>query len=381
MAYPVLTINQGRERALNNRHPWVFSGAVASIDACQSGDVVEVKSAEGKRFGYGFYHAESPLRCRMAAWSELPLVLDDAFWARKLQQAIHLRENALDRTQTTGYRLINAEGDGWPGLVVDVYGTLAVLQARTPGTLRQVEMVTELLKKEGFTQVMAHGPEGLINGADAPEQVPFLEHGLTFHADPLHGQKTGYFLDQRANRRAVAFWARGKSVLDVFAYAGGFSVHALAAGAKQAIAVDGSAKALELAHQNAAANGLADRFTAEKADAFTYLRELPAGRNELIVLDPPAFTKHIKTVNKAARGYKDINLLALQKLPPGGILATFSCSQPVNADLFRKIVFGAAADAGRPVRILQQLHHAPDHPVDIYHPEGDYLKGLILQVE
>jgi 23S rRNA (cytosine1962-C5)-methyltransferase len=292
---------------------------------------------------------------------------------------------------------VNAEGDGLPGVVIDAYGNTAVMQLRTPGTRALAHALADRLTQQlGFHHVFdktvpnsedeeAEGsnPNGTNGWLTKPAgEIQFLENGLKFYSAPDQGQKTGYYLDQRENRLKLKQLAKEREVLDAFTYAGGFGIYALAGGAKRVVSVDASENAVALCRRNVEANFPADaRHQAALADCFDYLRQMPEGEFDCIVLDPPAFTKHISTVKKAARGYKDINLHALRKVRSGGLVFTFSCSQHISKDLFRKIVFGAAADARRSVRILDQLGQPLDHPVSIFHPEGEYLKGLILHVE
>lgn len=384
MSYPALVLKAGKERAVRNRHPWVFSGAVATEAQAEAGAVVQVVSAGGEVLAYGHYAPESPIRVRLFAFAGGPEpVFDEGFWRARWAAALALRARHLDLTRTDGYRLLSAEGDGCPGLVVDRYADLAVAQLRGPGALALATWLVAWLAEQGVRHVLAKAEteaetRWLLGGVD---RVVFRENDLRFEVNPVQGQKTGFFLDQRDARSLVGRLARGAEVHNVFAYSGGFGVYALAGGAERVVSVDSSAEACRLADTNAALNGFGpEQHTSLAADAFEYLRTLPAQGTDLIVLDPPAFTKHVGTVERASRGYKDLNLKAFAALKPGGILATFSCSQPISRDLLRKIVFGAAADARRPVRLLYQTGHPPDHPIDLYHPEGEYLKGLVLQV-
>ncbi len=390
--YPTLRLKPGRERSLHNRHPWLFSGALEGAVAAQTGDIVEVVGADGRRLGYGHYLRESQIVCRLFSFSTDAQTFDHEYWYSKLQHALAWRRQYLNLEHTTGYRLVNAEGDLLPGLIVDVYGETAVLQLRTPGIARILPVVLEFLQQEvGIRHVLEKGvkeeaedeAEGSGNRwllGNKPE-VMFTENGLRFKAQVEAGQKTGFFLDQRDSRALVEKLCAGRMVLNAFGYSGAFAAYALRGGAAQVTSVDISASATALAEETMTLNGLADRHMAVTGDCFDYLRALPPNSFDAIILDPPAFTKHISTVDKASRGYKDINLKAMSKLKPGGLLFTFSCSQHISRDLFRKIVFGAAADARRAARILYQTGHAVDHPIDIYHPEGEYLKGLVLQID
>ncbi|MCB9236168.1 MAG: class I SAM-dependent rRNA methyltransferase [Bacteroidia bacterium] len=386
-SFPQLILKSGRQRSVINQHPWVFSGAVKDRPKAGPGSVVEVRDNAGELLGYGHYAPESQIICRMFAFGNQVRAIDEAFWLERLRHALVYRRATLDFAQISGYRLINAEGDNLPGIIIDVFGKVASIQVRTMGAAPLMPVLKSFLQKEagithlyfsyGKGQEQAEGWDG-----EAPKACFFEEYGLKFNADIAGGQKTGFFLDQRENRHLVREYAPGKSVLDMFCYSGGFSVNSLAGKAARVVSVDVSAGALDLVRQNAALNGFADSgHEGVKADAFNYLKEMPEGEFDLIILDPPAFTKSIKTVPQAARGYKEINLKAFQKIRPGGLLFTFSCSQHMTTDLFRKVVFGAAADSGRSVRIITQLTQAPDHPINIYHPEGEYLKGLLLFVE
>lgn len=379
-----LYLKSGRDRSVLRGHPWVYSGAVQRCEATEAGTIVAVCDPQDEVLGYGWYAPGRNLACRIFHLGEVDYPFDAQYWTDRFDNAWQLRQALLPlHTPTTAYRLLHGEGDGLPGLIVDVYAEGAAIQARVPGADALVPLLTEFLQSKGLQHLAVQTdeeqpPHWALGGTD---DLWFEENGLRFRADLMSGQKTGYFIDQRENRALVRRYARGRRVLDVFSYAGGFGLHTLAGGAERAVSIDAMEKAVALCRSNAENNGLADRYEAVKTDAFQYLRRLEHGTFDLIVLDPPAFTKSPKTVDQAARGYKDINLNALRALPSGGLLFTFSCSQHIDADLFRKIVFGAAVDAGRAVRILHQLHQPPDHPVSLYHPEGEYLKGLALWVE
>lgn len=389
MNYPQLVLKSGRDRAVRNRHPWIFSGAIKhKPKKANEGDIVEVTDNDGELLGLGHYAPNAALACRLFHFGSVRQEVDASFWHAKLADAATYRGQVLDLHGTTGYRLVHAEGDGLPGIIIDLYGDAASLQLRTSGTARLAPVIQDYL-------VQHHGVKHLFMRTEAKEdsegqwvigqqtQRIFEENGLKFWVDIETGQKTGFFLDQRDNRQLLRTdFAKGRRVLNTFSYSGAFSVFAIAGEAVHVDSVDISASAAELATQNVELNfpGFSNH-NAIKADAFQFLKEMEQDVYDLIILDPPAFTKHISTVQKAARGYKEINLKALQKIAKGGLLFTFSCSQHISTDLFRKIVFGAAADAGRNVRIVRQLSQAADHPVSIYHPEGEYLKGLVLHVE
>jgi 23S rRNA (cytosine1962-C5)-methyltransferase len=392
-SFPALVLKPGRERSLINRHPWVFSGAVGQEPKAEDGAIVQVTGADGSLLGYGHYSPLSQIRCRMFQFSQEALTFDDAYWQGRFDAALDLRESMLDLEETDGYRLIFAEGDGLPGVICDRYADSAVLQLRTAGARTLEALLVEWLKGLGIEHIYLKGekveskknPTGegdsrwLLGGV---ETMPFVENGLQFQALPVDGQKTGFFLDQRGSRELVMQRAEGRTVLECFSYTGGFGIYALAGGAASVTALDASAAALNQASEHAIANfGEEVPHSIVQADCFDYLKELEPEQFDLIILDPPAFSKRVGTVDKAARGYKDLNLKAIKKLPPGGLLFTFSCSQHVDRDLFRKIVYGAAADAKRTVRILGQMTQGADHPIDIYHPEGEYLKGIFLIVD
>jgi len=383
MSFPRLFLKPQRDRSVRNRHPWLFSGAVARSETEEPGAVVEIRSHEGETLAWGHYEPKAALRCRLFHFGGAAPASNAAYWRGKLDAAARWRDTCIDRQRTDAFRLVNAEGDGLPGLVVDVYAGLAVAQLRTSGMQGLQEIIADWLTDQGRTHVYrkddAEDLSGWLRGG--VEEVECREDGLTLFVRPESGQKTGYYLDQRENRRGLAPWLTGRRVLNAFSYTGGFALHALRAGAAEVESVDVSAAVKPLVERHISANFGAEaphRFVA--ADCFDYLRQTEAGRFNAIILDPPAFTKHVSTVDRAARGYKDLNLRALKLLPIGGLLATFSCSQHVGGTLFRQILFAAAADAGRRVRLVRAFGHGPDHPVDIFHPEGEYLKGWLLEV-
>lgn len=389
--FPRLILKPGRDKAARNRHPWIFSGAVLRKPQADHGDIVAVAMDSGEILGFGHYAPDATLICRLFDFGAQTLDLaGGAYWQHKLQAALAYRRSVLDLSSTDGYRLVHAEGDSLPGVVIDLYADAASVQLRTAGA-RALEpqirsfLVGQLGMKHIFVSTDKKDGKEELHGQwvlGEPGERIFQENGLQFYVDIEMGQKTGFFLDQRDNRQALRLHARGRTVLNAFAYSGAFSAFALQGGAQHVASVDISAQATEYARRNVSLNfpGADTPHEPIKADVFQYLKDMPVGKYDLIVLDPPAFTKHISTVDKAARGYKEINLKAMQKIAPGGLLFTFSCSQHISTDLFRKIVFGAAADAGREVRLVQQLSQAPDHPVSIFHPEGEYLKGLVLHV-
>ena len=392
MNIPEIRLKRGKEESLKRFHPWVFSGAVASLpDNLQEGDLVKVVSSTGELLGSGHWQIGS-IAVRMLEFG--PGHVDDEFYRRRLRQAYDMRQSlGLLREDNDCVRLVHGEGDFLPGLVVDLYGNTAVMQAHSPGMhmerARIAEALTELPQvgsvyyKSDTTLPFKAGLDpvnGYLLGTES--EAVATENGLRFNIDWLRGQKTGFFLDQRDNRTLLERYAKGREVLNMFCYTGGFSVYAMRGGAKRVVSVDSSAKAIALTRANIELNFPDDpRHTAIAEDAFKYLAEMPDGAFDLIVLDPPAFAKHRGALKNGLLGYRKLNARAFEKIRPGGILFTFSCSQVVSKDAFRAAVFTAAAQSGRKVRILHQLTQGADHPVSIYHPEGEYLKGLVLQVE
>ncbi len=390
-----LILKPGREKALLRRHPWVFSGAVARLEGeAEPGATVRVLTAAGDFLARAAYSPQSSIRARVWTWDDRPVDAD--FLRERLRQAIDLRRTLRLDDLTDAVRLVHAESDGLPGLVVDRYGDTLVMQCLTVGAERWRETLADLLLElTGAARVFERSDadvralEGLpprvgaLRGTPPPDRIRIQEHGLTFWVDVVRGHKTGFYLDQRANRRLVSAFSAGREVLNAFAYTGGFGVYALQAGAARVVSVDTSADALALARENVALNGLPlERAEFVQADVFQLLRRYrDQGRKfDLIVLDPPKFAPTAAQAQRAARGYKDINLLAFKLLRPGGLLATFSCSGGVSAELFQKIVAAAAVDAGVEAQILHRLSQGPDHPISIHFPEGYYLKGLLLWV-
>lgn len=391
-----IILKKGREASLLRRHPWIFSGAIRDVQGNPGpGDTVRVISADGKALAVGAFSPSSQIRVRVWSFSANAPV-DPDFFRRRLDHAFTLRHALGQIGDDSGYRLVNAESDGIPGLVVDRYADFFVCQFLSAGADRWKPVITDLLMTQfspagvfdrSAGEVMAL--EGLVThagplaGASPPDLIEIREGPAKFLVDVRTGHKTGFYLDQRENRFLVGARSKGKTVLNCFSYTGGFGVHALLGGATALTNLDISAEAVALCRKNLALNGLAtDSAGPGTADVFTALRGFrDAGKTfDLIVLDPPKFAASAAAVSKAARGYKDINLLAMKLLNPGGLLFTFSCSGHVPAALFQKIVADAAVDADRPARILKFLHQAPDHPVALSFPEGLYLKGLMLQV-
>lgn len=392
-------LKPGRERSLLRRHPWVFSGAIQSVQGePQPGETVAVFDSGRQFLGWGAYSPRSQISVRMWSWDEAEEVSSELL-LRRLRRAVATRSVpglSTSRPTTTACRLVNAESDGLPGLVVDRYGDYAVCQFLSAGSEFWKPVIVAALAsgelpglRGGYerSDVDVREKEGLppitgpLFGEPPPELIEIEEHGALFLVDVRAGHKTGFYLDQRENRRLVGELAAGREVLNAFAYTGGFAVTALKGGAAHCTNVDSSSPALDLARANLALNGLLDSACSNvEADVFGYLRQCrDAGRDyDLIILDPPKFAHSAGQVEKASRAYKDINLLALKLLRPGGVLATFSCSGAVSADLFQKIVQGAALDAGREARITGRLTQAADHPVALTFPEAEYLKGLVL---
>ncbi|MCM1066000.1 MAG: class I SAM-dependent rRNA methyltransferase [Muribaculaceae bacterium] len=395
---PVLSLRRGKEESLDRFHPWVFSGALTRMpqdgDGIDEGDLVAVAAADGRIVGLGHFQIGS-IAVRMLTFDASESI-DAAFYRSRLMQAAAMRRAlGLPSEATDAYRLVHGEGDFLPGLVVDIYGATAVVQAHSPGMHFARKTIAEALvaidelgvksvyyKSETTLPYKAHldATNGYLIGDFISDTA--RENGLSFRIDWLRGQKTGFFVDQRDNRSLVGRYSHGRSVLNMFCYTGGFSVYALEGGAREVVSVDSSAKAITLTDANVELNFPGDsRHSSRAEDAFRYLDNMESGRHDLIILDPPAFAKHRSALRNALQGYRRLNAKAFEKIAPGGILFTFSCSQAVNKDQFRLAVFSAAAQSRRRVRILHQLTQPADHPVNIYHPEGEYLKGLVLYVE
>lgn len=392
-------LRRGKEESLLRRHPWVFSGAIDYIaegdKALAEGDVVDVITKGGEFIARGHYQIGS-IAVRVLTFDEE--AIDVEWWEERIAHAKALRESLgmVNNTDTTCYRLVHGEGDLLPGLVVDVYGRTAVLQCHSVGMYHSRLLIAEAIRKAYGEEIEAiydkssqtlpfKADLGAIDGylwgrSENPDAV-VLENGLKFKVNWEEGQKTGFFIDQRVNRDLVRQYSRGRKVLNTFCYTGGFSVAALAGGATEVVSIDLSERAVKLADENVRLNfGQEAKHEAIACNAVEYLKDIDSDY-DLIILDPPAFAKHHKVLGNALQGYKKINARALQKIRSGGILFTFSCSQAVSRELFRTTIFTAAAIAGRKVRIIGQLTQPADHPINIYHPEGEYLKGLVVYVE
>jgi 23S rRNA (cytosine1962-C5)-methyltransferase len=390
----MIQLKPGREKSLKRRHPWIFSGAVERVAGNpRRGETVEVRDASGQTLARAAYSPDSQIRARV--WTFAPgQEVDAAFFRQRLLQALALREGLPAAKHGNALRLVHAECDGLPGLVVDRYADVLVAQFLAAGVERWREPILDALAElTGCSAIYERSDaetrklegleprSGFVRGNRAASRCPIIEYGLNFKVDVEQGQKTGFFLDQRENRRQLRALAAGREVLDGFCYTGGFAINALAGGATRIVAVESSAPSLEVARENLAANALdASKVEFVQADAFAHLRALRdrAAQFDLVVLDPPKFAPTAAQAKNAARAYKDINLLALKLLRPGGLLATFSCSGGVDASLFQSIVAGAALDAGVQAKIVARYSAAADHPVALEFPEGEYLKGLLI---
>ena len=387
-----LLLNPKKTRSLDRFHPWVFSGAIVRIDGePQPGDFVRVCNIGGQLLGHGFYAEGGSITVRLTHFgSEEPQpnwLYDRLLNAYELRIAMGL----ANQTETTAYRLIHGEGDGLPGLIIDHYNGVFVVQAHARGIFRILDQIVESIVriygdrcKAIYNKSADTLPGGCEDGylyGSAIEEHTALEYGNAFYIDFVGGQKTGFFIDQRENRKLLGTLSKGRRVLNTFSYTGGFSVFALRADAALVHSLDSSKRALDVGDRNVALNGLDDgRHASIQADAVQYMKQLETNY-DLIVLDPPAFAKHLKARHAAVQGYKRINLLAMQQIDKGGLLFTFSCSQAVDQELFTNTVIAAAIESGRKVRILHRLHQPADHPVNAFHPEGAYLKGLVLSID
>lgn len=393
--YSQIILKSGKEQSVQRFHPWIFSGAIGSMDNnIREGDLVSVYSSSRQFLAIGHYQIGS-IAVRILSFRQV--TIGSGFWREKVQNAWNIRQglNLSGNPETNVFRLIHAEGDGMPGLIVDFYNGVAVMQCHTVGMYLHRSEISQALQEvlgSQLTAVYDKSEKTIPFKADVKAADGYLlgkvegihevmEYGLRFRVDWEEGQKTGFFIDQRENRRLVRDMSAGRDVLNMFCYTGGFSFSALQGGARLVHSVDSSARAIELTRQNVGLNFPADsRHEAFATDAFTFLKDIQ-DKYDLIILDPPAFAKHRDALRQALQGYKRLNTRAFEQIKPGGILFTFSCSQIVTRDKFREAVFSAASISGRNVRILHQLSQPADHPVSIYHPEGEYLKGLVLAVD
>lgn len=399
--YKTIYLKKGKEDSLTRKHPWIFSGAISRCDDnMEEGEVVRVISGKGDFIAIGHWQIGS-IAIRVLSFDDV--AIDGEFYENKLSIALDVRKsigllrggkNIDEKNINTTYRLVHGEGDGLPGLVIDMYDGTAVMQAHSIGMHVHRHIIAESLKKvmgEELKAVYYKSETTLPFKADLGQENGFLigkstndvahENGLKFHIDWLKGQKTGFFIDQRDNRALLEQYSKGRRVLNMFCYTGGFSVYSMRGGAELVHSVDSSSKAVELVNKNIALNFPGDtRHQAFAADAFKFLDEM-ASNYDLVILDPPAFAKHRDALKQALRGYTKLNAKAMEKMPSGSILFTFSCSQAVNKEQFRTAIFAAALQTGRQIRILHQLHQPADHPININHPEGEYLKGLVVYLE
>lgn len=388
-----ITLRHGKEQSAKRLHPWIFSGAIAKMSGTpDEGDLVKVYSADGEFLAIGHYQ-KSSIAVRILSFNDI--AIDQNFWNERIASAYNYRKQLglVNNSETNCYRLVHGEGDNLSGLVIDYYNGTAVVQCHSVGMFKNRNCIAKALQQTMEEQLTAiynksestlpfkagiENKDGLLWGEIKTENA--LEYGNSFFIDWIQGQKTGFFIDQRENRKLVEHYAKGKSVLNTFCYTGGFSVYALRGGAKKVVSVDCSARAIELTDKTVAMNFPNAEHTSVVSDTFKYL-DNNKDEFDLIILDPPAFAKHGKVLNNALQGYKRLNMKAIEQIKKGGILFTFSCSQAVSKEEFRKSVFAAAANTKRNVRILHQLTQPADHPISIYHPEGEYLKGLVLQIE
>jgi 23S rRNA (cytosine1962-C5)-methyltransferase len=382
-----IQLKSGKERSLERKHPWVFSGALNLKEEIENGELVRIESKRGDFLGIGHYQNAS-IAVRIISFEDL--AIDSIFWKSKLQKAFETRRSiGLPNGNTDIFRLVHGEGDGLTGLIIDIYADTAVIQPHSHGMYLQANEVAEALNSalDGLIHniILKHPSsasreEAEVLFGERKDQYPAKEWGITYQLDLINGQKTGFFVDQRENRKRLGEYSRGKKVLNTFCYNGGFSLCALKEGASQVVSVDVSKSAIAETVENLKANGYdPEKHDCIAADTFQYLQENEADF-DVIVLDPPAFAKHLSAKHNALKGYQRLNAMAIQQIKPGGILFTFSCSQVIDKTLFYNAIVAAAIQTGRQVKVLERLSQPADHPVSIYHPEGEYLKGLILQV-
>lgn len=392
MEYQKLELKSGREKPVLNFHPWIFSGGVKTFPKAKNGEIIEVIDNKGTVLGAGFYSANSQIVCRLFDFSKSVIDFKSIdYWYKKFENAYILRTNFIDKSTTNCYRLIHAEGDFLPGIIVDVYSDVAVMQVLTKGTENLVEIFAVCLQKLGIeylyikTKISSQEIENISLpsgwfGKTGKTEIEVIENGVKFKIDIEKGQKTGFFIDQRDNRALLKSICKGKSVLNTFCYTGGFSVYALQGGATLVDSVDVSKDAIRMCDETVLFNGFKSNHTSIAEDCFDFLKKNEQ-KYDIVILDPPAFAKNAKSVPNACRGYKELNISGFKAVKSNGLVMTYSCSQNISRDLFQKVVFSAAADAKRNVRILQHLGQPYDHPINIFHPESEYLKGFLLHVE
>ncbi|MDX2195641.1 MAG: class I SAM-dependent rRNA methyltransferase [Cytophagales bacterium] len=391
--YPIITLKRGRERSVLHKHPWVFSGAVYQCEPAADGDIVTVKDINDNVLGYGFYAPHSQIIVKMFEFSAVYTDYYSVdYWQKKIYNALQLRNTYVINDQTNTYRLIHAEGDGMPGVIADVYAGTVVLNLLTKGVENICSQLTEALANLGFNNIylkvkgISHEKEKIVSESawlKGKSEMPVMakENVLKFWIDIEKGQKTGFFIDQREHRRMLQMLCKGKTVLNTFSYTGGFSVYAIQGEAASVVSVDISKDAIQKCEENIALNFTNhSHHIAIAEDCFEYLKKCDT-KYDIVILDPPAFAKNARSVPNACRGYKELNMLGIKACNAKGLIFTFSCSQNIDKRLFQQIVFSAAADVGRHVRIIAHLCQPADHPVNIYHPESEYLKGLLLYVD
>jgi 23S rRNA (cytosine1962-C5)-methyltransferase len=389
-------LKQGREKSVNNRHPWIFSGAISRLEGNPAnGDVVDVWNSKARFVARGIYNEKSQIQVRLLTWNPNDAI-DEDFWRRRIRRALAGRQALIEAPDTDAFRLIYAEADGVPGFIADQYGTWLVVQFLSLAAERYrqaiLDILVDLVAPQGIydrSEGEAREKEGLVSvtgpvwGEVPPDLIEIMENGHTFLVDIKLGQKTGFYLDQRENRQKVSKYFFNKEILNAFAYTGAFSVYAAYAGAKRIMNVDSSERALQIAERNMRRNGFGDREDVYAVtDVFEIMRSYRDNnwKFDVVILDPPKFAHSKRHVEKATQGYKDINLLGMKLIKPGGVLISFSCSGAVSPDLFQKVLFGAAVDAGRHVQIIERLSQGADHPILLTYPESEYLKGLVCRV-
>lgn len=391
MAYKTVQILKNKQNSLDRFHPWVFSGAIATDTRhIEEGEIVDILDHKNRFIARGHFQP-STIAIRVLTFEEKDI--DGAFFDEKIENAVQLRLNLnLYRTDNTIFRIVHGEGDSLPGLIVDFYNGTAVIQCHSTGMYQHLPLISEALRKalgDKLTAVYSKSSDTLPSRMEVSNGYIFgecttphiaMENGVNYQIDWVNGQKTGFFIDQRENRALLARYSGGKKVLNTFCYSGGFSLSALNGNALLAHSLDSSKKAIELTDANIDLNNMKDRHASIVADTMEYIKELPEAY-DIIILDPPAFAKHREKRHKAIQGYKRLNAHAIRQIKPGGLIFTFSCSQVVDKFLFNNTVIAAAIESGRKVRIIEQLHQPADHPVNAFHPEGEYLKGLVIQVD